>query len=91
MKYVVVRDMGFQVPILLDDLLVHAHVASGYPVVSAGFCEVDAAGRVTVSGESDSLHRSHRPEDAIIIQNFFAGREPFPASRVLSIHHPPNP
>jgi hypothetical protein len=89
LKYVIVRDVGMQVPILCDDLLVHAAIAHCYPVVSAGFCEVDALGNVRVFGGSESLGRQHRDEDAVIIKNLLAMREPFPVSRVLSVDHTP--
>jgi hypothetical protein len=66
-KYIIVRSSGTEVPLVFSPLLIHADVARGSKVRSAGFCELDSGGKWVVGGGSTSLKLSSRPEDAAIL------------------------
>lgn len=74
-KYIIVECMGHEVPIVFADLLNHSDVAENFKVVSAGMCDIhihDMHHGITVTtwGESTSLKKIARPEDANIIERF---------------------
>lgn len=73
-KYVIVKEAGFEIPILFSHLMEHSrfrHWGGGDKVVSAGFVGVynkKMVLSVSVWGKSDSLNIASRPEDAEIIK-----------------------
>ena len=67
-KYIIVHDGIEETPVLFEETLIHKYVASGHPVVSGGFFEVDGEG-IIAYGESTSLGVKSRPiEDANLIK-----------------------
>ena len=66
-KYIILEHGGKSIPLVFSPLLSHEHVAARGKVKSAGFCELDSAGNWVVSGRSDSLSLTARPEDAAIL------------------------
>ena len=66
-KYIIVKCSGMEVPLVFSPMLLHAEVAGNNNVRSAGYCELNAAGKWIVSGESTSLNLSARPQDAKIL------------------------
>ena len=75
-KYIILDD-GIGTPIVFSPLVQHYKEAGGRPVVSAGFCDVhvkpDGDNQKIewfVWGESISLRKKSRPEDAELINKF---------------------
>lgn len=66
-KYIIIKRAGMEVPIVFSEFLMHDDVAGKNHVRSAGFCELDAAGKWIASGQSVSLNLSARPQDAEIL------------------------
>jgi len=66
-KYIIIKCAGREVPIVFSPLLLHADVAGRKKVQSAGFCELDAAGKWVAGGQSKSLKLTARPQDAAIL------------------------
>ena len=66
-KYIIVNCAGLEVPIVFPPLLLHADVAGGKEVWSAGFCELDVAGKWIAGDRSESLRLNARPQDAGIL------------------------
>jgi hypothetical protein len=67
-KYIIiVHRNGMEVPLVFSPVLLHADVAGQNKVQSAGYCELDATGKWTVGGRSDSLRLAARPQDAEIL------------------------
>lgn len=66
-KYIIVRCSGMEVPLVFSPMLIHAEVARGSKVRSAGFCELNDQGKWVVDGHSTSLKMHSRPEDAVIL------------------------
>jgi len=66
-KYVIIQHANMEVPIVFSPLLQHAEVAGLSRVKSAGFCELNAAGKWVLSGRSDSLCLRPRPQDMEIL------------------------
>jgi len=56
-----------EVPLVFSPVLVHAEVARGSKVRSAGFCEIGPDGKWIVGGNSTSLKLRSRPQDAAIL------------------------
>lgn len=79
-KYIIVKYQGFELPILFHSIMEHkafqAMLFSDEAIVSAGFFSI--CGRITqedenaisvdVYGESTTLKKSHRKEDAKLIK-----------------------
>lgn len=77
LKYIMVRDEHTkgEYPILFPKDLIHRqvgriHHVGDTVVVSAGFCQLSDFG-VSAYGESESLNKTSRPQDASIIKEFF--------------------
>lgn len=72
-KYIIFGNEDIEVPVVFSPLLTHATlakgIATGMTVVSAGFCERNEDGDYYVWGESISLKKGSRPEDAEILNN----------------------
>jgi hypothetical protein len=66
-KYIILKCSGLEVPLVFSPMLIHADVARGKKVRSAGFCELGPDGRWVVGGDSTSLKLSSRPQDAAIL------------------------
>jgi len=77
-KYIIVRSSGFEVAIVFSPLIEHSYFSclSNNKIISAGFFRVEAdfdkiliafSIKVTVFGESISLHLKPRKEDALLI------------------------
>jgi len=81
-KYIIVDEAGLEVPVVFGPLLQHSQVAGGRKVISAGFChsriiaaEEHPAFDIYVLkwetwGESISLSKKSRPEDAEILSKY---------------------
>lgn len=68
MKYIIVDEMGIEVPIVFCELLKHNEVAGDRKVISAGFCAVDDQKIWYSWGESVSLKIRSRWNDNDVIQ-----------------------
>ena len=71
-KYIIVNQLGHEVPILFSSLLAHSDLAL-LSAVSAGMFQVqskDGKMEVTTFGHSPTLKLYSRPEDEEIIQKF---------------------
>jgi hypothetical protein len=66
-KYIIIKHAGREVPLVFSPLLSHKQVAGVMHVESAGYCELDIAGRWVTGGRSDSLALSARPQDVGIL------------------------
>jgi hypothetical protein len=66
-KYIIIKHAEREVPLVFSPLLSHKQVAGMTNVESAGYCQLDIAGRWVASGRSDSLNLSARPQDADIL------------------------
>jgi hypothetical protein len=68
-KYIIVGLGGMQVPLVFSPFLQHEDVAMAVrnKVYSAGFCELDSAGKWITGGKSVSLELDARQEDAAIL------------------------
>lgn len=66
-KYIIIQRSGIEVPVVFSEHLIHEEVAGKSKVKSAGFCQLDAAGKWVVGGNSVSLKLNARPEDAEIL------------------------
>ena len=66
-KYIIIKHAEWEVPLVFSPLLSHKHVAGTAEVESAGYCQLDIAGRWITGGGSDSLELSSRPQDADIL------------------------
>jgi hypothetical protein len=66
-KYVILKHAENEIPLVFSPLLSHELVARRGNALSAGFCELDAAGRWITSGRSESLKLGARPQDAEIL------------------------
>jgi hypothetical protein len=67
LKYIIIKHAGKEVPLVFSAVLSHRHLAQITEITSAGFCEWDAAGKWTCTGQSDSLGLIARPQDADIL------------------------
>lgn len=74
-KYVIIEVDGMEVPLIFSRMLSHEVVATALlpSVHAAGYCELDAAGKWTTSGQSVSLKLDSRPQDAEILNAEFRG------------------
>lgn len=75
MKYVIVKDQyGTEQPIVSSEIMGHADLADNCNVVSAGFCRFNVGGEyndevvASVWGESITLKKKSRPEDAALLE-----------------------
>jgi hypothetical protein len=66
-KYIIIQHKGIEIPIVFHSLLLHDEVAGTKHVKSAGFCELDIAGKWKTFGQSNSTERDARPQDAEIL------------------------
>ena len=66
-KYIIIKHAGTEVPLVFSPVLSHKQVAGMTEVKSAGYCELNIAGRWVAGGSSDSLGLSSRPQDAGIL------------------------
>ena len=73
-KYVIFGKSGLEMPVVFSPLITHSDVSiSGADeVIAAGFCEKDEAGQYYVWGESLTLKKKSRPQDAEIINRYLA-------------------
>jgi len=77
-KYIIVEELGCEVAILFNELIVHSTFVKAYckeRIVSAGFFRVEIKNKelsVSVYGESATLKRKSRPEDSIIIKRMLS-------------------
>lgn len=76
MKYIIVDEVGIEVPIIFSELQKHSDVAGMKKVISAGFCYFRSDGILAVScwGESISLRIKNRgklDEEIILKHNEF--------------------
>jgi len=67
-KYIVFADGHVRV---FPTTRIHSFMAGGDTVLSAGFCD-RTGNKIEVWGESTTLGKKSRPEDAEIIQKHFA-------------------
>jgi hypothetical protein len=70
-KYIIVEMEGMELPLIFSPFLTHEHVAMSVKdqIQSAGYCELDAAGKWVASGQSVSLKLNARPQDAEILNS----------------------
>jgi hypothetical protein len=66
-KYIIIKHAGMEVPLVFSPVLSHKHVAGMTKVESAGYCQLDIAGRWVAGGSSDSLDLCARPQDTDIL------------------------
>jgi len=66
-KYIIIKQAGMEVPVVFSPVLSHKQMAGMTKVESAGYCQLDIAGRWVAGGSSDSLDLSARPQDADIL------------------------
>ena len=66
-KYIIIKHGDTEVPLVFSPLLSHKQVAGMTQVQSAGYCELDIAGRWLTGGRSESLGLSARPQDVGIL------------------------
>jgi len=68
-KYIIVEINQMELPVIFSPLLAHEEVSVHrmQKVISAGYCELDSAGRWITNGQSISLKIKARPEDADIL------------------------
>jgi hypothetical protein len=66
-KYIIIELAGVEVPLVFSEFLTHEEAAGRHKVQSAGFCELDAAGKWVTSGQSVSLRLVARPQDDEIL------------------------
>ena len=71
MKYIIVKNLGLELPIVFNEIIEHSRIAENWEnkVISAGFCSIHAKDSVMVHGSSRSLNINSRPEDAKIISD----------------------
>lgn len=69
-KYLIVLSYGLELPIVFNPILDHGAIAGQLKVISAGFCYRCDNGAYSVFGESITLKKKSRPEDAEIIQKY---------------------
>jgi len=69
MKYIIVDDMGMELPVVFCEILDHNSVAGERKVLSAGFCVRNDDGTYQVWGGSTTLKMSSKPADSDIIQH----------------------
>lgn len=78
MKYVIIKDLGIEVPIIFPDMILHNAFADKEPI-SAGKCSIsiDVEDKIIYHawGGSESLKLKSRPEDAEIIKHAFEFEE----------------
>lgn len=69
LKYIITEMDGMEVPLIFSQLLDHEIVAAAVKTKlrSAGFCELNPAGRWMAFGQSVSLALDARPQDAAIL------------------------
>jgi hypothetical protein len=90
-KYIIVELEGMEVPLVFSSFLQHEDVALviRYKVYSAGFCELDPAGKWIASGGSVSLKLDARQRDAKILNEHLGStslsHQP-PCQPVLTVH-----
>jgi hypothetical protein len=65
-KYVIVKTMGFEVPIVFNYFLDHSRVCQDMAVVSAGFCNRSPDG-FTCWGNSTTLKIGSRAQDSMVL------------------------
>ena len=73
MKYVIVEQMGLEVPVVFSELMRHDLMAKLGKPVSAGFCAVDSDG-FSCWGKSITLKLESRTEDSNLLNEFLLGR-----------------
>jgi len=73
LKYIIIDNLGLEVPVVFSHLLSHADVARGKIVVSAGFCSISRTDYTFVCwGKSVSLEKGSRGiTDECILDEFF--------------------
>ena len=69
-KYVIIKQGGVEIPLVFSKIVTHEDVATKDDVISAGFCELDGAGKWIVGGRSFSLNLMARPQDAQILNEY---------------------
>jgi len=70
-KYIIIELDGMEVPLIFSSFLSHEVVAGAgsNKIQSAGYCELDSAGKWVASGQSVSLKLNARPQDADILNS----------------------
>lgn len=69
-KYVIIQEMGLELPIVFNPIIDHSAVCQNKKVISAGYVSFDYdTGNHKVYGRSVTLNVSSRLEDAEIIRN----------------------
>ena len=90
-KYIIVEQGGMEVPLVFSRFLQHEDVAlvNENKVCSAGFCELDPAGKWIAGGGSISLKLNARQQDTKILNEHLGNNGvPHPPSckAVLAAH-----
>lgn len=74
-KYVIVKRYGHEVPIIFHELISHHEIVGEMEVISAGFIRLRFWGQnlieFSVFGRSETLNKSSRDGDDIIIRKLF--------------------
>lgn len=68
-KYIIVELDEMELPLIFSPFLSHGDISitRGNSVKSAGYCELDGAGKWITSGQSVSLQLNARPQDSDIL------------------------
>ena len=66
-KYVIIKQGEVKIPLVFSKIATHEDMVANDQVISAGFCELDGAGKWIVGGRSFSLNLVARPQDAQIL------------------------
>ena len=81
MKYIIYNYRGHEIPLIFPPIMAHDEVRHHASVVAAGFCTIaaDLSSRkggvlVTCFGDSESLKKKGRPEDAGLIESYLNKR-----------------
>ena len=84
LKYVIIEVDGMELPLVFPPYLSHCDVTTSRSmcVRSAGYCEVDVAGKWSVSGQSVTLWLDSRPEDAGILNSQLGAKAKRPVSQL---------
>ena len=79
-KYIIVKYMEIETPILFPSFIDHSEMTGDMEVVSAGMFDVSGKDgkiqdiAVSAFGQSTTLNRVSRPEDADLIHRLLVGR-----------------
>jgi hypothetical protein len=69
-KYIIIKHAEMEVPLVFSRLLQHSEVGVESEIRSAGFCELNTAGKWVVGGQSVSLDLKPRPQDSVILNAY---------------------